>query len=290
MPDPASTTPRRSPPVARLRRITVSPIRLVAIDLDGTLLDSEKKISDPTLGALRTASSRGARIVIASARPPRSVRHLYRQLQLDTLQINYNGALVWDEPRTRVMFHRPIRAELAMEMIRLSRDLFDEVVVTCEILDRWYTDRVEQPFTTETGKLFRPDVIAPVEEICSRPVTKVMLLGEPPVMSRLERELSRRFSEHVTVLHTERDLIQIMDRRVSKGIALQLLARHYGIEMQHVMAIGDAPNDAGMLRLAGVGIAMDNAHPLIKDLADWVAPSNDDHGVCAALHQYGLCG
>jgi hydroxymethylpyrimidine pyrophosphatase-like HAD family hydrolase len=56
------------------------------------------------------------------------------------------------------------------------------------------------------------------------------------------------------------------------------------------MAIGDAPNDAGMLRLAGVGIAMDNAHPLIKDLADWVAPSNDDHGVCAALHQYGLCG
>jgi hydroxymethylpyrimidine pyrophosphatase-like HAD family hydrolase len=67
------------------------------------------------------------------------------------------------------------------------------------------------------------------------------------------------------------------------------VASHYGIEMAEVMAIGDAPNDVAMLQVAGVSIAMDNAHPLVKRVADWVAPSNNDHGVCAALERYGLC-
>jgi len=72
-------------------------------------------------------------------------------------------------------------------------------------------------------------------------------------------------------------------------VALAKVAKWYGVPMEHVMAIGDAPNDVGMLQVAGVSIAMDNAHPLVKDEADWVAPSNNDHGVHAALARYGLC-
>lgn len=264
-------------------------VKLVAIDLDGTLLDSRKRISEPTLAALRQAVDRGVKVVIASARPPRSVRAIYRQLGLDTLQVNYNGALVWDEPAQRVLLHRPIRGALALRIIEHARDLFEEVLVSVEILDRWYTDRDDHAYTTETGRLFKPDGICPCEQFCSQPVTKLMLLGEPRIMSRLDAELGRRFGEHVTVLHTDRDLLQIMDRRVSKGVALKLLGRHYGIDRREIMAIGDAPNDVGMLQVAGIAVAMDNAHPLVKDVADWVAPSNDDHGVSAALQRFGLC-
>jgi hydroxymethylpyrimidine pyrophosphatase-like HAD family hydrolase len=81
-----------------------------------------------------------------------------------------------------------------------------------------------------------------------------------------------------------------MDSRVSKAIALEKIADHYGISMEEVIAIGDARNDVEMLEGAGVAVAMDNAHPLVKEVADWIAPSNNDHGVHAALVRYGLCG
>jgi hydroxymethylpyrimidine pyrophosphatase-like HAD family hydrolase len=80
-----------------------------------------------------------------------------------------------------------------------------------------------------------------------------------------------------------------MDKRVSKAVALTKVAEHYGVPMTQVMAIGDAPNDVGMLQLAGVAVAMDNAHDVVKRVAHWIAPSNDDHGVHAALVRYGLC-
>src|SRR5439155_21431295 len=109
-------------------------------------------------------------------------------------------------------------------------------------------------------------------------VTKLMLLGDPRIISRLEPLLAQDFLAHVTVLRTDDELLQIMDNRVSKAVALLKTAEHYGIAREQIMAIGDAPNDVGMLQVAGVAIAMDNAHELVKQVAHWVAPSNNDHG------------
>lgn len=265
------------------------PIRLVAVDLDGTLLNDSKRVTEQTAGALSCLPRRDVKLVIASARPPRSVRHIYQTLSLDTLQINYNGALIWDEPGQRAVYHRPIAGKLVQQVIEHARDMFDEVIVTCEVLDKWFTDRGDDAFTTETGKMFKPDTICPIEQMCTQPITKLMLLGEPRIILRLEDTLAEQFSDQVTVLKTDKDLLQIMHPQVSKATALAKVAKWYGVPMEQVMAIGDAPNDVGMLQAAGVSIAMDNAHPLVKDVADWVAPSNNDHGVHAALARFGLC-
>jgi Cof subfamily protein (haloacid dehalogenase superfamily) len=276
------------PPVKEPAAAAQAPIKLVAIDLDGTLLDDSKKVSEQTVEALCGLPERGVRVVIASARPPRSVRHIYRQLRLDTWQVNYNGALIWDEAQAKAVFHRPLSRNLAWRIIDDARDMFDEVLVSCEILDRWYTDRAEEPFTTETGKLFRPDVVAPLETFAHGPVTKLLLLGDPRMTLRLEQRIDEQFGQKVSVVRTDDHLLQIMDKRVSKATALQIVARHYGLTLEEVMAIGDAPNDVAMLQIAGVSVAMDNAHALVKAIADWIAPSNNDHGVCAALRRYGL--
>src|SRR5439155_13123384 len=102
------TEPNSSTPAAT--------IRLVAVDLDGTLLNDSKKVSEQTIEALRCLPTRGVRLVIASARPPRSVRHIYQSLGLDTWQINYNGALIWDEPGKRPVFHRPMEGKRVREI------------------------------------------------------------------------------------------------------------------------------------------------------------------------------
>jgi Cof subfamily protein (haloacid dehalogenase superfamily) len=264
-------------------------VRLVAVDLDGTLLNDSKKVTDETAHALACLPDRGVKLVIASARPPRAVRAIYKDLNLDTLQINYNGALIWDEPSNKAVFHRPLPGSLAAEIIDTARDMFEEVLVSCEILDKWFTDRDDHSHTTETGRLLKPDFIGPLEQICASPITMLMLLGEPLIILRLEDLLLEHFDTHVSILKTDRDLLQIMDKRVSKATSLQLIAGHYGIPMEQVMAIGDAPNDVGMLQVAGVSIAMDNAHALVKDVADWIAPTNNNHGVRAALRRYGLC-
>ena len=84
-------------------------------------------------------------------------------------------------------------------------------------------------------------------------------------------------------------LLEISAAGVSKATALARLCAEHGIARDDVIAFGDAPNDVGMLQLAGIAIAMDNAHAVVKKVADWIAPSNDDHGVHAALVRYGLC-
>jgi Cof subfamily protein (haloacid dehalogenase superfamily) len=265
------------------------PIRLVAIDLDGTLLTDSKQISDQTAHALRCLPARGVKVIIASARPPRSVRHVHRMLGLDTLTINYNGALIWDEVNQSPVFHRPLPSGIVQRIVADARDLFEDVQITCEILDRWFTDRFDPAHTTETGRLFKPDVIAPLDTFCDWQITKLMLLGDAAMITRLVAELSLLYADQVTILRSDDDLIQIMDRRISKSVALQIVARHYGVRKREIMAIGDAPNDVGMLQMAGIAIAMDNAHDLVKRVSHWVAPSNNDHGVHAALVRYGLC-
>jgi Cof subfamily protein (haloacid dehalogenase superfamily) len=264
------------------------PIRLVAIDLDGTLLNDAKQISEQTVKALHGLPARGAKVVIASARPPRSVRQIYRLLKLDTFQINYNGALIWDEPNHRPMFHHPLPGALVAEMVEVARDWFEEVIVSCEVMDRWFTDRDDDTHTTETGRMFKPDVIAPLETFVNNDTTKLMFLAEPKIISELETVLYRRFAQRVIILQTDDNLLQIMNPAAGKSIALQLVADHYHVPLKQVMAIGDAPNDVGMLQVAGVGVAMDNAKPVVKAVADWIAPTNNDHGVHAALLRYGL--
>ncbi|HEY1922748.1 MAG TPA: HAD family hydrolase [Tepidisphaeraceae bacterium] len=264
-------------------------IRLVAVDLDGTLLNDSKQVSDQTVRALSCVADRGIRVVIASARPPRSVRQIYTALKLDTWQINYNGALIWDEPAKKVIYHCPMQPQLVRRLIAIARARFPSVLVTCEILDRWYTDRFDQSYTTETGRMFKPDVVAPLDEFCNQPITKLLLLGDRGTIDQLESILTEANDGNLTIVRTDPQLLQIMDKYVSKAAALQLVTQHYQIPLENVMAIGDAPNDVGIVKIAGVGVAMDNGSQVVKNIADWVAPSNNDHGVHAALVKFGLC-
>src|SRR5204863_7854062 len=170
-------------------------ISMVTVDLAGTLLNDPKQVTDRTAAACAALPARGIKVVIASARPPRSVRHIYKLLNLDTWQINYNGALIWDESTQSPIFHRPLAQGVARRIIDDARDLYDECQVTCEILDKGYTDRFDPTHTTETGRLFKPDVIAPLDTFCGGQVTKLKLLGDPWMMTALNSALAQAYQD-----------------------------------------------------------------------------------------------
>jgi Cof subfamily protein (haloacid dehalogenase superfamily) len=262
----------------------MSKIHLVAIDLDGTLLNSAKQVTVTTAAILRRARQEaGVHVVLASARPPRSVMPFYNLLDLDTPMICYNGALVLDPAAGTVILHRPIAAGIARGIVDLARREYPQVLVSAEVLDRWYTDRLDPAFLAETGKMFTPDVIAPVDQWLTGSVTKLLLLGQPEPLLNLGHAIVQAYPRQITVMITENHLLQICHVTVSKAKALRAVAGELGVARHEVMAIGDNDNDVEMLQWAGIAVAMGNASPGVLAVADYVTDHHDADGAANAI-------
>lgn len=266
-------------------------IDLIALDLDGTLLTSQKRVSHAAADAIYAAQNqRGVRVVLATARPPRSTMSFYRELRLRTPMINYNGALVYDPPTGRFLLHKPIPVEISRHIISLARGRFPQMRVSAEIADRWCTDYYDPQYEVETAKTFSPDLVAPVDEWLTQPLTKLLLLGQAGWITQVEHDLARLFHGEVTSVKTEDYLLQVMHVSASKAEALRAVSEDLGIPRERVLAIGDNANDVGMLAWAGVGVAMGNSHPACLKVADAITESNDEDGVAHAIRRLVLDG
>jgi hypothetical protein len=263
-------------------------IDLIAIDIDGTLLQATQQISDRVINAVSAAKKRGVKVVLASARPPRSVREIYDQLQLDTLQVNYNGALIHDQLRRRHIHHRPLDGRLIKRIIKAARRSDPEVIVSLEVLDKWYTDRQNKMLTTETSRNFSPDYVGPLDAFLHAPVTKLMLLTPAERMAPIRQLVEQRFSSEVGIMVSDKHVLQIVHPTVDKGRALAMIAEQYGIAGQNAMAIGDAPNDLGMFAWARLSVAVENAWPQVRDAADVIVATAEDDGVAQAIERFVL--
>jgi hypothetical protein len=256
--------------------------------MDGTLLTSGKEITDRTRRVLKALENQGIRILLATARPPRSVAKTYKTLGLKTCVICYNGALVYDPPSKKVLAHHPIARNLAREVIGYARGIYPELLVSAEVLDHWFTDRVNDKYMTETAKEFEPDKLGPIESWLTGDVTKILLQGPQIYLTHIHTRLKQHHEGNFALAQSENNLLQIMAGGVSKGKALEFVCAHYQIPLQKTIAIGDAPNDIDMLRRAGFGIAMADAPAQVKNVADYVTTKNDEDGVAEALERFVL--
>jgi hypothetical protein len=260
-------------------------IELIAIDLDGTLLTSRKEISRVTSAILTEAVADGVSVVLATARPPRSVLPFHKLLKLQTPMINYNGALVYQPLEHRVVLHRPLSGKIARQVARLARETDPGVLISAEIMDKWFTDHYDPAYETETSKLHDPDSVGPLESFLSGPVTKLLFLGPEKTVTDLHREIHQRFAHQVATVQTEDNLLQVMHATASKVSALRTVAAELQVPQHRVMAIGDNANDLGMLQWAAVGVAMANAPEAVRRAADYVTDDNDADGVASAIRR-----
>jgi hypothetical protein len=156
------------------------------------------------------------------------------------------------------------------------------------VLDRWYTDRFDPAYATETGHLFQPDVVAPVETWLRDHVTKLLLLGPPPHLSAIADRIRAKFAHQAALVQTEPHLLQIMHATVSKAQALRVVAGELKVPRERVMAIGDNANDVGMIQWAGLGVAVGNATPEARAAAAYVTDRHDEDGAAKAVQRFVL--
>lgn len=264
--------------------------RLLAIDLDGTLLTPrpQKHITPRTLHALRQAVDAGMTLVIATGQNLAVLQHICGDLPLNGPQIIENGAVIADM-QGQIFHEHHLPPEHILPVLDLLRSTgFYRAYHT---IHRVYVDQ----HTPRAREWYRPPVPPAIEmqdvaELFPLPCVKVVGVADEQTIRARRGEFERRFAGQLYVTQSAFDLIEFLHPRVSKGHALQEIAADLGIAPEEVVAFGDNHNDIGMLRFAGLGVAMGNAHDEVKAVADHVTLSNAEEGVAVALEQIILPG
>lgn len=280
-----------------MRRRTEGPgIRLIAIDLDGTLLNSDRKIAPVTAAAIDRAASRGVRVILATGRRYHAANPFISALTLPGPHIVNDGALIV-AAQGQPLWSRGISPRGARRALRVARTAGYSAVIYRHRLDGpdvFYQDEPELPtfreyLASEGDRVRRvPDLLG----FCDFPPEKISIAcpDEAAPGLRVALEAAAKGSYHLTVTAAPGGFkyVQVVAATCSKGRALRRLALMCGIARSEVAAIGDEENDLSMLEFAGVGVAMGNARDEVKHRARLVTGTNDDHGVAAALERL-LC-
>lgn len=268
-------------------------IRLVIVDVGGTLLAGPSHISDRTKQVVTTVKETGVDLVLASARPPRSMRRYHQELGLSTPVIACNGALLWDMAAGVPLRRLPLEPELARELTVMGRELGGIVNLDCD--DDWFADSMTDAVleNLERFAVSPPREVGVIDEILTsgRPVDKLFLdlrALELPSQVVARAAVGRSFSARARLSETVPGIIDVVSLEASKAVMARRLARRLNIPAEQVMAIGDHDNDVSLLRWAGIGVAMGNATAAAKAAADAVTSSNLRDGVAEALERWVL--
>src|SRR5437016_3361277 len=260
--------------------------RLLAIDLDGTLLTPlpHKHITPRTYKALRQAADGGMIIVIATGQTLSVLQNVCAELPLSAPQIIENGAIIADIHSSAIFHEQLIPSDLILPALSALRAL--GLYRAYHTLHRVYVDKD----TPRARNWYRPPVppVIEIEDVASLyPLSciKVAGIGEESTLREKRRELERIFAGKLYVTQSSFDLVEFLHPEVSKVNALKTIAADLGIAPEEIVAIGDNHNDIGMIRFAGLGVAMGNAHDEVKAAADYVTLSNTEEGVAAVIEK-----
>jgi Cof subfamily protein (haloacid dehalogenase superfamily) len=270
-----------------------SPYSLIALDLDGTLLTDALRISERSRAAIRRAGERGVTVLLASARPPRSMRRYHQDLELDTPVVAYNGALVWDVAQGKPLFHAPLVPDAARALVAFLRQQHPEINISLECGDRWYIDDLTEEIrrAIEQYEVDPPHGVGCLERVLegeAEAISKVLFRGNMQSAEQLLAALPPDLAERLHVTTSGEWFCEVMAAGVTKAAAIEWTAVSLGLDAGRIMAMGDSPNDIPMLQSAALGVAMENAPPIVKEAADVIIASNNEEGVAQAIERYVL--
>ena len=285
-------------------------IRLLALDLDGTTLNSSGQITDVNRDAIRAAESAGVLVTIATGRRFRDARPLGIELGLNAPLITHNGALLKYADSGETVACSLLSSSTSFEIVRVGKDHGGDALVSTDphgngtlIYDRVSEDNLplkkylRWSETLHGGQAGRVGVahVAKLEDVLNaHEIVHISFSGGCDAMSAIQSVLSRELGNTVTILPTiyprlDFTLIDILPPDASKGHGVAKLAKINGLMPENVMAIGDNFNDLEMLEYAGTAVVMGNADPKLLERAEFYTTlSNDENGVAAAIERFIL--
>jgi Cof subfamily protein (haloacid dehalogenase superfamily) len=259
--------------------------RLLALDLDGTLIGPDLTISARTKIAISQLMAQGIIVTIATGRMFQSALPFAKDLNISTPLICYQGAMVANPITKEILYHLPVPLPLARQVIEATRE--DGLHINAYLDDELYVDRI-----TEEAALYSS--ISKVEAhpvgnlltFLDREPTKLVIIGKHLEIDQITSKLNAKFGSVLYVAKSYDRFCEVAHPDCGKGRALAQIAAKLGIARSEVVAIGDNPNDVDMVQWAGLGIAMANGTGEVIAAADWVTGNIGEDGVAQAIERF----
>jgi Cof subfamily protein (haloacid dehalogenase superfamily) len=263
-----------------------SPPRLVATDLDGTLVRQDRAVSARTADVLAQITAEGTPVVLVTGRPVRWLAQVYDQLHAPLPAICANGAVVYDPDTDQVLRADPLAPDLLTEVARRLRAAVPDAVFAVEVDDG-------RRLRHDAGWPVRWDAADPTirvfdspDDLAALPAVKLLVRASERDPDAFLAIVSEALGGVAEATHSSYSgLAEISAAGVTKAAGLAWFCERLGIDPREVLAFGDMPNDVPMLTWAGRAVAVANAHPAVREIADDVTLSNDDDGVAAYLEK-----
>lgn len=262
--------------------------RLVATDLDGTLLGSDGAVSARTRAVLEAIDQLGVPVVFTTGRPLRWMETLWQDVGGHGLAIVSNGGIVFDVANQRVREHWPIPSDTLLGVAETVRDQIPGTTFAVEAITGFSHEPHFMPRMPVNRAGGVP--IGPLTQIVTDDVVKLLMRHEEMAPEPFWHAVDKLVGDVVTTTwSSEGALVEVSCSGVTKATTLASLSDELGVAQEDVVAFGDMPNDLPLLTWAGRGIAMRNAHPTVREVADQVTLTNDEDGVAVALSEmFGL--
>lgn len=271
-------------------------VKLICIDLDGTLLDNQKRISDTNKHAIRCAVESGVHVTIFTGRSFGSASYYLRELEIQIPAVFQNGALIIDPVSMKIYQQIGLDSKVASHFVQLCRlnhvypVVYESFFAEKDILiERPYERAFIQYFQLNSHRIVMVrDLLKELENKSS--VVEVALVGKIEDVGNLVQQVQKPFHGSYTMIENQRKgeetFVEVFGPNVGKERALEFFLNMYHVNLDEVMYIGDNLNDASIMRMVGVPVAMQNAPEEIKKIATYVTTSNDECGVARALEKF----
>ena len=264
--------------------------QVLVLDLDGTLTNSKKEISAPTKQALLEIQEAGKTVVLASGRPINGVAPLAKELKMDCFggyMLSFNGARITKCSTGEIIYNRTLSPEII-------KPVYDYVKTFPGLDIISYTDTqilsgIKPNKYVEIESRINSMEVVPVEDfpaVLNFPVNKLLITGEPEILETLIAPLQKQYHGLLNIYRSEPFFLEIMPRNIDKAQSLQKLLNSIGLTADAMICCGDGYNDLSMIEYAGLGVAMENAQPIIKESADFITRSNDEHGILHVMNLF----
>lgn len=274
-------------------------IKAIVLDIDGTLLNTGKIISEKTKQALIAAQEKGIKVILASGRPTTGMLELAEQLEMTKYEgflVSYNGARVTDCLTKKVLFNQAMSIETGQAILEHLKKF--DVIPMIDKEDYLYVNDVYSGMLDlpdgafniieyeARGGNFKLSEIDDLAAFATFPINKILIAAQPEYLQKIAPALHAPFDEIVTATFSAPFYFEFTDKGIDKAKALNTVFPEMGIHSENIIAFGDGHNDRSIIEYAGIGVAMGNAVDALKEIADDVTLSCDEDGIAAGLEKY----